>query len=259
MDLFHKGITMNTLNQSSSTLTTIKKVFNHFLNPFYWRIKYKLALRHWAHHADDRSFDWDWSAINYNRIALVNLLLSKMSDPHYLEIGCATNHLFDSVHAARKVGVDPTSGGTERTTSDEFFKKNTETFDVIFIDGLHTYAQVRRDVINAIKAAKTKGWIALHDMLPCHWIEHHVPRLSPHRVWTGDVWKVAFELAQTEGIEFKILKIDHGVGVFRLLNKDATLKNLHDELHNKEFSYYYDNLQKLPIVEWQKAQEWLRS
>ena len=177
-----------------------------------------------------------------------------------MEIGCASNSLFDSVPVQKKIGVDPSSGGNVRKTSDDFFKTNDINFDVIFIDGLHTYEQVRRDIINSIKSLNDNGggWIALHDMLPRNWIEHHVPIVAKG-AWTGDVWKVAFELIETKDIEFKIIKIDHGVGVIKVLNTKATLKNLKDDLLDKEFSYYYENLNKLPITDWEKAQSWLRS
>jgi hypothetical protein len=166
--------------------------------------------------------------------------------------------LFDSVPVNNKIGVDPASGGTERKTSDEFFKSNTRQFDVIFIDGLHTYMQARRDIINSIKCLKEKGWIALHDMLPRNWMEQHIPIVT-RDMWLGDVWKVAFELSQTEGIDFKILKIDCGVGVFRVLNKDVVLKDLTSELRDQQFSYYYDNIKGLPLTDWHDAQRWLRS
>jgi len=232
----------------------LRKYF-HFFRPVY----YKLLLRKWSHHSDSRRFDWDWRATNYNRIAVVNLLLSKLKDPAYLEIGCAANALFDSVPVLSKVGVDPEAGGTERKTSDEFFQQNKSQFDVIFIDGLHTYEQVRKDVSNSIRCLKDNGWIALHDMLPRNWIEQHIPSVSYSGVWTGDVWKVAFELAQTKGIDFKILKIDYGVGVFRVMKKDVVLKDLTHDLRDKQFSYYYDNIKALPITDWKEAQEWLRS
>lgn len=222
------------------------------------RSRRRYLMRKWADHADPRTLDWDWTGINFNRIAVVNRLLAKYSDPAYLEIGCGTNALFDSVPVRNKVGVDPVSGGTTRTTSDAFFSGNTATFDVVFIDGLHTYEQVRRDVINSIGCLSEGGWIALHDMLPRNWLEHHVPCIDMS-AWTGDVWKVAFELSQTPGIDFKILRMDCGIGVFKVNNSFAQLNDLRGELLEKEFSYYYDNLAKLPLIEWDEAVEWLRS
>jgi hypothetical protein len=231
---------------------------DHFLGPLASRLKHKYLLRKWSHHADHRSLDWEWGKTNFNRIAVVNLLLGKSINPSYLEIGCASNSLFDSVPVLKKIGVDPSAGGNVRKTSDAFFESNNERFDVIFIDGLHTYEQVRRDIINSIKCLNQGGWIALHDMLPRNWIEHHVPIIS-NGWWTGDVWKVAFELKETKGLEFKILKIDYGVGVIKVVDSRAVLKDLRDELLHKEFSYFYENIDKLPITEWGDAQEWLRS
>jgi hypothetical protein len=40
-----------------------------------------------ARGSDERRFDWKWEEVNYNRIAAVNLLLSKKNNPTYLEIG----------------------------------------------------------------------------------------------------------------------------------------------------------------------------
>lgn len=237
----------------------VEKVWRYFfvkpfiapLNNFSLRYKYR-------RHADPRNFDWDWRSINFNRTAVVNLLLSQFNDPSYLEIGCASNSLFDAVPCLNKVGVDPASGGNVKLTSDQFFASNHRQFNVIFIDGLHTYEQVRRDVINAINTASNGGWIVLHDMLPRDWVEHHVPVLTSGS-WTGDVWKVAFELSKTDGIEFKILKIDNGVGVIKVLNRAAELKDFREDLTFREFNYYYDNINKLPIVDWIDAQDWLRS
>lgn len=236
----------------------VSRAFGYYLRPFLNPVKQRLLLKKWAHHSDHRTLDWDWSKANFNRVAVVNLLLQKFVDPMYLEIGCASDALFNSVPISKKIGVDPFSGGNVRKTSDDFFKTNELQFDVIFIDGLHTYEQVRRDVVNSMRFLKKGGWIALHDMLPRTWIEHHVPTLS-RGAWTGDVWKVAFELAQTEGIEFKILKIDHGVGVIKVVDQNAKLQDQSQTLLHKEFSYFYDHLDRLPIVEWTEAEPWLRS
>ena len=87
----------------------------------------------------------------------------------------------------RKVGVDPYSGGNFRGTSDEFFSKNNEKFDCIFIDGLHEYEQVCRDISNSLKILNKNGIILLHDCLPSTINQQAVPRYKA--VWNGDVWK----------------------------------------------------------------------
>jgi len=236
--------------------TAIYKILRYLTDPL--RIGYKIKRRQikHAHNSYNKSFDWDWKQTNFNRIALVNLLVSQKADCAYLEIGCAANDLYDSVPALNKTGVDPQNGGNVRKTSDDFFHTNESFFDVIFIDGLHTYDQVRKDIINSIKFLKPGGWIAFHDVLPRNWMEHHVPYIGLGS-WTGDVWKVAFELTQTDGIDFKILKIDCGVGVLRLTKDKPTLIDLRNELSDKQFSYFYENAAKLPIIGWDDAQNWL--
>lgn len=248
---------MNNISANSYLKQTlIYKALRYLTDPM--RIAYKIKQRQlkYADISCDKSFDWDWKKSNFNRIALVNLLVSGKENCAYLEIGCATNDLYDSVSALNKVGVDPQNGGNVRRTSDDFFHANESYFDVIFIDGLHTYDQIRRDIISSIKFLKAGGWIAFHDMLPRNWMEQNVPYLGDGP-WTGDVWKVAFELSQTAGLDFRILKIDSGVGVLRLTSENPSLIDLTAELIDKPFSYFYENISKLPIFEWSDAQNWL--
>lgn len=242
-------------------LNLATRLLQYWARPFTDRASVRWQQYQWRHHADSRTFDWDWQATPYNRIAVVNLLLRHFTTPTYLEIGCASNALFSSVPVKHKIGVDPAQGGTHRMPSDAFFEHNTETFDVIFIDGLHTYDQVRRDVLNALACVRPGGWIALHDMLPRTWIEHHVPMVTQGD-WTGDVWKVAIELAKTPGIRFHIVQIDHGVGVIEVLDSQAALAALNAshapaELAPKEFDYYYESVKTLPMLSWDEAFDWL--
>lgn len=205
-----------------------------------------------------KTLDWDWKKTNYNRIALVNLLLAtKGPDCSYLEIGCCENNLFDAVPVKNKVGVDPNLGGNYRGTSDEFFAQNQQKFDIIFIDGLHTYEQVHKDINNALQVLKKGGFIGLHDMIPRDWKEHHVPIVSD-KAWTGDPWKTAYEIVKTPGIDFKILKIDHGVGVLRVVgDQTPQLADMKATLDSKNYDYFYNNMGQLPIMEWESIYEWV--
>jgi SAM-dependent methyltransferase len=144
-----------------------------------------------------------------------------------------------------------------RKTSDDFFAANSARFDVVWVDGLHTYEQARADVVNAIAALKPGGWVGIHDLLPRNWIEGFVPRLFGDGAWSGDVWKVAFELASSPGIDFKLLHIDRGVGVFRVLNADARLVDRRRELDPASFAYLQQHVRELPIVEWDAAFQWI--
>lgn len=207
----------------------------------------------------DLAFDYDWAAIPHDRIELVNHLLALRPGADYLEIGCAGDELFAAVQAGSKTGVDPARGGTHRMTSDAFFAANPEArFDVIFIDGLHRYDQVRRDLVHALRAVKAGGWIAMHDMLPCDWIDEHLPQIST-AAWTGDCWKCAFELLDTAGVEFRVVEIDHGVVVVRVVSAGVELADYRAELSSAGFRRLFDNVNRLPLASWDEALAWLGS
>ena len=217
---------------------------------FWWRrLKY-------AHHALPKEFDWDWSTPQCNRVAVVNALVgSQGQDCQYLEIGCDKDSLFNAVGCADKVGVDPSRGGTLRLTSDEFFASNEDKFDVIFVDGLHEYKQVRRDAINAAACLRPGGWMAFHDFLPRTWREQHVPRLN--RRWTGDCWKLAVELAASPDFDFRILKVDHGIGVVRPNTENPQLVDMRDSLLDAQLDTFVNQLESLPVCEWQDGIRWI--
>jgi hypothetical protein len=50
-----------------------------------------------------------------------------------------------------------------REKSDDFFLKNNETFDVIYIDGHHKYDYVKRDFINSMNCLKKNGILICDD------------------------------------------------------------------------------------------------
>ena len=222
-----------------------------------FRIRERYLQFKYRHNKTLVRFDIDWRATNYNRIAIVNLLLAHKPGSRYLEIGCDRNEAFDAVIAEDKIGVDPARGGTHRLTSDEFFQRNSgQQWDVVFIDGLHTYEQAGRDVRNALRHIHRDGWIVLHDMYPRDWLEEHVPSITSG-AWTGDVWKLAFELSQSKDIEFRLLKIDLGVGVIRVRNQNAIVPNLAQELAEKRFSYFHKHVGLLPVVNYTAGRKWI--
>ena len=149
-----------------------------------------------------------------------------------------------------KYGVDPKKGGNFKMTSDDFFKKNPQIkFDVIFIDGLHEYEQCQKDCLNSIKQLNDDGIILFHDFLPRSIYEENIPRKQSS--WTGDVWKVAVELANSKNAQFKIINIDMGIGVLKIKNNFKYERM--NELKNKSFKEYLNYKNKLPIISTQEG------
>tara|TARA_Y100000741_G_scaffold80903_1_gene59260 strand:- start:72 stop:668 length:597 start_codon:yes stop_codon:yes gene_type:complete len=56
-----------------------------------------------------------------------------------------------------------------RKTSDDFFNKNQNMFDLIYIDGNHLFDFVKRDIINSLKFIKKDGIIILDDYNVVGW------------------------------------------------------------------------------------------
>jgi len=56
-----------------------------------------------------------------------------------------------------------------RKTSDNFFNKNQNMFDLIYIDGNHLFDFVKRDIINSLKFIKQDGIIVLDDYNVAGW------------------------------------------------------------------------------------------
>jgi hypothetical protein len=201
--------------------------------------RYSVLQYLYRRYAVDETSGYDWKSQHHNRIELINRIIAYLGSAscRYLEIGCQRNACFDSVMAEVKVGVDPAKGGTHRMTSDEYFSRYTDSFDVILIDGLHTFEQSRRDAVNGLARLRQGGFMLLHDVLPNRWEEEHVPRLS--KIWTGDVWKTAVELTSTRGLTYRTVTIDHGIGVAR---KDAASVAYRDRFPELSRASYTDFL-----------------
>ena len=150
---------------------------------------------------------------NFNRIDLVNYLIKKNNYSEYLEIGCDDDQLFSKVKVKNKYGVDPVSGGNIRKTSDEFFLENKQKFDIVFIDGLHIYNKVKKDILNSINFLKFDGIVLVHDCLPDSVGKQAVPRYEMH--WNGDVWKAIVDLRQNKDLNIFTCEIDQGIGIIK--------------------------------------------
>ena len=146
--------------------------------------------------------------------AQINALLSTFPrKTSYLEIGVQEGITFDAVNAQHKTAVDPRflfepMGDSTRsyhpTSSDTFFFAIPETmkFDVIFIDGLHTFEQTLRDFTNATRFLSDDGYILIDDVKPSSFAasirDSRKARLVKMAIgertgsWMGDVYRLVY-------------------------------------------------------------------
>ena len=181
---------------------------------------------------------------NIYRWNLIQLIIDKYNFKDYLEIGCDKNQSFSKIIVNNKVGVDPISGGTIRSTSDDFFLKNlNNNYDVIFIDGLHYYEQVLKDIKNSLKILNIDGFILVHDCLPRTLAHQAVPRYRGS--WNGDVWKSIVELRNDIDLDVITCEIDFGVAIIRKRKNQNPLNFSQKNFKFLKFRDYFYNHKKL--------------
>lgn len=230
-----------------------KKVIKKILPPIFFPTIFKECINYFIRGKNKIFYENNF----YNRVAFINKAVSKYQNCKYLEIGVADNSTFNSIPLPlnNKIGVDPLDGGTHKMTSDEFFLNNHKKFNVIFIDGLHIYEQCQIDCINSLKFIDNNGIIIFHDFLPKNYLEEKVPRKQYS--WTGDIWKVAVELCNSEDMNFRIVNIDYGVGILKP-GKNAKYKKM-PELKKMNFDDFVNKFYKnLPLINSEEAIDFIQ-
>jgi hypothetical protein len=200
-------------------------------------------LNRWYHYIFGEKF---YKKLNFkwykypSRDQIIQEIINRKNYKNYLEIGCDQDQLFSKIKIEKKIGVDPASGGTIRETSDNFFKKNNIKFDIIFIDGLHEYDQVKKDINNSLLFLNNNGVIFLHDCMPRGFFYQAIPR--SRSAWNGDVWKNIVESRTKLEIDTYVIHADQGIGMIlnrpnrKLLELDI---NNFKKLRYKDFFYNY--------------------
>ena len=195
------------------------------------------------------NFDFPKNIYRWN---LIQRIIDKHDFTDYLEIGCDKNQSFSKIKITNSVCVDPVSGVTIRSSSDHFFSSNEKRFDVIFIDGLHHYEQVLKDINNSLKILNDDGFILVHDTLPRSLAHQAVPRYRGS--WQGDVWKSIVELRTKENIDIITCKIDLGVSIIKKTKNQNLLKiNCNDFSKLKFRDYYYNHYKFMNIINYEET------
>ena len=229
---------MNYLNKKIQRLLISKNImklfyFFHYINGGYKSKKIDISFQD-----------------KITRLEIVKNIIKLKNFKSYLEIGTFKDDLFKSVECQNKTGVDPVSGGNVRKTSDDFFSKNYKKFDLIFIDGLHHYSQVKKDINNSLSALNDSGIILMHDCMPRDYYYQAVPRSQYN--WNGDTWKAFLEIRTNENFDSYCCYADEGVGVI-LKRKNKNKLNLNIKNFKKlNFNDYADNYKEyLNLIEYE--------
>jgi hypothetical protein len=202
-----------------------------------------------------------------NRIEVIQSIIDKKKTCSYLEIGVSDGFNFFRIKARKKFAVDPYfrfsktrrrlwmiknpyNLGTKyfEVTSDDFFSRIDRKlkFDLIFIDGLHTYEQSLKDVFNSLAHLNERGLIIIHDCNPPHeaaanpveaGLDEETSGISGRPgEWCGDVWKtICYLRSVRKDLKVFVLNCDYGLGMVLKGNPESHLNLKEDEIN--EMSY----------------------
>jgi len=150
----------------------------------------------------------------------VKMISDHMRATKYLEVGVAGGKTLFTVDIAQRTAVDPrfrfdkaekAAPGLQlfEMTSDEWFLKHShgQVFDIIFLDGLHTFEQTFRDFCNSLSVAHSNTVWIIDDTVPSDyysaWPDQR-PAVAQRQAdfrrekisgaWHGDVYKVIFAI-----------------------------------------------------------------
>ena len=147
----------------------------------------------------------------------LNRLAEALGARSYLEIGVETGVTFERIRVAERTAVDPTflfdtgKHANENTifaetTSDRFFAglPAQKQYDIIFIDGMHTFEQTYRDLCNSLLHSHWRTPILIDDTLPSdvysslrdpdQGLAFREAAGGGSSAWHGDTFKVVFAI-----------------------------------------------------------------
>lgn len=194
------------------------------------------------------------------RTDVINYYINKRNYQSYLEIGVLDGVSFNKINIENKIGVDPypkcNFPEIIKTTSDKFFEEISDDlkFDIIFIDGDHTYEQVIKDIYNSIKHLNDNGIIIMHDTI-CNY-EHETCQLPPPMnkcyPYNGTVYQAFIQMLMLNELDHKyniyytgidyvsVIDTQFDISVTKednILDKYLDIIKFYNNLHNINIDY----------------------
>jgi hypothetical protein len=192
-------------------------------------------------------------------LELLERIHSRLRPRTYLEIGVNEGQSLRLARpATRAVGIDPEprvqragAAAVFALTSDDFFAEHDlravfegVPLDLVFIDGMHLFEFVLRDLINVGRYAVPTTTVLLHDCYPIS--AETATREHLTFLWTGDVWKIVLCLKEyCPGVDVSVVDVPPaGLGIVRHLDAGASarLQDRYDEIVTRFMKLEYSAL-----------------
>jgi len=207
----------------------------------------------------------------------INEIARRVGARSYLEIGVQAGKTFFNVDIPVKVAVDPNflfdykeHASSEsifyNCTSDDFFSSvdNSPRFDLVFLDGLHTFDQTYRDFCNALLYTHEGSIIIIDDTVPndyysslrsqssCVLRRKREAPGSTIEEWRGDVYKVILLLTLFHSSMGFITSTDDGPGQTIVWRKNS-YPNLSQfcppTVNQDRYKLLFEYFNRLPLID----------
>ncbi|MBM3247535.1 hypothetical protein FJZ17_03295 [Candidatus Pacearchaeota archaeon] len=198
------------------------------------------------------------------RIEIIQRLINKIKAKNYLEIGVKNCNTFNKIKCRNKIAVNPIINNRKKdffsryyeATSNKFFENyekllGKNKLEVVFIDGLHTFEQSLKDVLNSLNHLDNKGIIIMHDCNPQSKAAACPNQKEAKKIegfngnWNGDVWKTIVYLRENKkDLNVFVIDQDQGIGIIS--------KKTENEKKIKELKIKPGDLNKLTYLELEK-------
>lgn len=191
-----------------------------------------------------------------SRMEIINGLIAKRGYKSYCEIGVRNFACYKFIKCIHKVCIDPAvPKATYPITSDDYFQKHNDTFDIFFIDGLHTAEQVEKDILNALSRLNPGGAIVVHDCGPeTEWEQRDIADYDGNGVWVGTVWKTFAKLRMTRSdLRMAVIDTDYGCGIIE--------RGLQETFPEHEITYPFfvkNRKQLMNVIEPEDYYTWIK-
>jgi hypothetical protein len=220
-----------------------------------------------------------------NRIKLIQEIIRREKFNKYLEIGTNKGGSLLPMRCRNKFAVDPSFkipvhflikwyllNGTNfrnryfKEKSDDFFTKRVSLLDelkyidVFLVDGLHTFEQSLKDVLNSLKYLNPSGLIVMHDCYPpdriaatpAQSIENakEIIKEGWKNAWCGDVWKTIVYLHEVypDSLDVCVINTDFGLGIVRLKSPVMIEFKIDQAVYQRISSLDYSVISENPAI-----------
>lgn len=139
---------------------------------------------------------------------VIRFLIEITKPQSYLELGLYEGETFEVANSlvSQCVGVDIKDvrkqkiGEFHEMTTHDFFARNNQMYDMIFIDADHSFKSVKADFLNSLNILRPGGTIILHDTDP-------VEKKYVDPGYCGDAYKINKYLKSLPHINFLVLPV----------------------------------------------------